>query len=432
MHPLGGLVVVRTCHVHKGLRVSRKTVVAAVVVLGGIALVAGGLTAWKVQGIQAARSAKPMPEFPEAVTFAEATTAKWQSTADLVGTVIAKRSITVQNEVAGSVETIGFESGGVVNEGQVLLTLEASREKADLAAEQASVSVSEASVKVAETRLAWGEANMRRISQAVEGKVASQSDLDKARTDLEQFRAELDKAKAEVLQAQARVAQVQVLLDKKTIRAPFKARAGLINLHVGQYLAEGTQFVMLQSIEGTINLDFAIPQEHLFRVKLGEEVSAVSSVFGAEPIHIKVIAVDATANPSTRNVRVRGEVANDGERLRPGMSVDIRVPIGGEQDFVVIPSIAVRRASFGDHVFVIAPSTKEGDSPGTMRVSQRFVTLGPAVGAQTIVLKGVEKGDTVAADGSFKLREGAMVMPAPAPGEKPAAAPEGAAGGGGK
>jgi membrane fusion protein (multidrug efflux system) len=396
----------------KGLCVSRKTVIAAAVVLGSIALIAGGLAAWKARGIQAAKHAPPLPEWPETVTFATATTAKWQSTADLVGTVIAKRSITVQNEAAGRVESIGFESGAVVNEGHVLLTLDAAQERADLASEQAAVKVAEASVKVAESRIAWGEANMRRMSLAVEGKVASESELDKARTDLDQYRAELDRAKAEVTQAKARAAQVQVLIDKKTIKAPFKARAGLINLHVGQYLAEGSQFVMLQSVGDTINLDFAIPQEHLFRVKPGEEVTAASSVFGAEPVTIKVVAVDAAANPNTRNIRVRGEVADAKGVLRPGMSVDIRVPIGGEQDFVVIPSMAVRRASFGDHVFVVATSTKEGDPAGTLRATQRFVTLGPAIGPLTIVLKGVEKGETVAADGSFKLRDGVMVAPA--------------------
>lgn len=397
---------------------SRKTVMAAVLVLGGIAVVAGGLGLWKLRSIQKAAAAPQMHEFPEAVTFATATKARWQSTADLVGTVIAKRSVTVQNEVAGRIEDVKFESGGVVEEGQVLLTLEASQEKADLAAEEAAVKVAEASVKVAESRIAWGEANMRRISQAVEGKVASESELDKARTDLDQYRAELDRSKAEVTQAQARADQVRVILQKKTIRAPFRARAGLRNVHVGQYLAEGGEVVMLQSIEDTINLDFAIPQEHLSRAKVGEEVTATSALLGGQPVKIRVVAIDAAANPNTRNVRVRGEIDNRGERLRPGMSVDIRVPVGGEEEFVVVPSIAVRRASFGDHVFVIADSTKEGDQPGTKRATQRFVKLGAALGEQTIVLNGVQPGDVIAADGSFKLRDGAMVMPAPAPGEK--------------
>lgn len=398
-----------------------KTVTAAVVVLGGIVLVGGSLALWKHRGIQAAKHAPPMGEWPVSATVATAGTTKWQATADLVGTVIAKRSVTVENEVAGSIEDVRFDSGAIVEAGQVLLTLEASRERADLVSAEAAVKVAEAGVKVAETRIAWGEANLRRMSMAVEGKVATESDLDKARTDLDQYKAEMERAKAAVTQEKARADQVRVLIDKKTIKAPFKARAGLRNVHVGQYLAEGTQVVMLQSVEDTIYLDFAIPQEHLFRVNVGTVVTATSSVFGGKPVEIKVVAMDAAANPSTRNVRVRGEVANVNEVLRPGMSVDIRVPIGGEQEFVVVPTIAVRRASFGDHVFVVEPSTKEGDQPGTVRARQTLVTLGSAVGPDTIVLKGLNAGQVVAADGSFKLRDGAMVVSGPpggSPGDK--------------
>ena len=394
--------------------------IAAAVVIGGILAVGGGLALWKYRAVQAAKLAPPPPEMPNSVVFTTVTTAKWQSTADLVGTALAKRSVTVRNEVAGRIEDIKFESGAIVEQGAVLLTFESSQERADLAAEEAAIKVAEADVKVADARIAWGDTNLRRMTQAVEGKVASESELDKARTDLDQYRAELERAKAAVVQAHARADQVRTLIDKKTIVAPFKARAGLRNIHPGQYLAEGSDVVMLQSIEDTINLDFAIPQEHLFRVHLGEKVMATSSLFGEEPFPITVVAVDAAANPSTRNVRVRGEVANPDQRLRPGMSVDIRVPIGGVEEYVVIPSMAVRRSSFGDHVFLIGPGSKPGDDEKTSRATQRFVTLGPSLGTQTIVLKGLAAGDTIAADGSFKLQDGAKVFPALAPGVKPA------------
>jgi membrane fusion protein (multidrug efflux system) len=67
----------------------------------------------------------------------------------------------------------------------------------------------------------------------------------------------------------------------------------------------------------------------------------------------------------------------------------------------------VRRASFGDHVFVIRPDEKD---PQKLRAHQQFITLGPALGGETIVLSGLKPGDEIAAVGSFKLREGVMVM----------------------
>src|SRR4051812_45979292 len=57
--------------------------------------------------------------------------ASWFETARLVGTVVAKRSVTVANEVAGAVREVTFDSGDEVQAGQVLLKLDTRTEEAD-------------------------------------------------------------------------------------------------------------------------------------------------------------------------------------------------------------------------------------------------------------------------------------------------------------
>lgn len=47
----------------------------------------------------------------EAVEAVTARSVTWQPTADLVGTVFALRSVTLSNEVAGTVTEVAFESG---------------------------------------------------------------------------------------------------------------------------------------------------------------------------------------------------------------------------------------------------------------------------------------------------------------------------------
>jgi membrane fusion protein (multidrug efflux system) len=146
-----------------------------------------------------------------------------------------------------------------------------------------------------------------------------------------------------------------------------------------------------------------------------------SSPEGGIPIRLEVAALDAVANNATRNVRVRAIAPNPSQRLRPGMFVKVRVPVDEPRPFVSVPVTAVRRAAYADQVFVI--ETK--DEPGAqgapepkMRARQRFVRLGPTVGDRVIVLDGLAEGETIAASGSFKLRDGVLVRPgeAPAPG----------------
>lgn len=383
---------------------SIKTALVGVSVIGGVLLLAGGLWYWKKQQM----NAPPPPPFEQVETVAVVPTKliPWRPMADLVGTVFAIQSVMVSNEVAGTVKEVNFDSGQLVEAGTAVLTLDDSTERAELAASVASIRAAESNTRMVESDIGLAETKVRRMRQAVDNKAAPEMDMDEATAGLTNAKANLDRMKAEIESARARADQIRTLIAKKTLKAPFKARAGIRNVQPGQYLKEGSEIVALQSITDTIYLDFAIPQEHMSRVKPGDRVMATSSILGNEPTRIDVVAVDAAVNRDTRNVRLRALVPNPNERLKPGMFVDVKVPVGDESMFISIPNTAIRRAPFGDHVFVVVP----GDKPGSLKASQRFIRTGPSIGGDVIVLEGLKDGEKVAADGSFKLREGVTVV----------------------
>lgn len=389
----------------------RSSFAAAVAVFVCLGAVGGGLAWYKKTSLESQAGGAGY-EPAETVEVAEARSVLWQPTADLVGTVVSLRSVRVSNELAGVVKRVGFESGGIVEAGQVLLELDDSTDRADLAAAQASVRVAEATVAALDARLRLTETEVRRMEGAAQANAAAQIELDRLMAELEESRAERERLLAEVDAARARAEQVQTRLNKMTIRAPFRGRAGLRSIHEGQYLAEGTPVVQLEEIADQIYLDFAIPQEHLARVRPGVSVLATGEVLGPEPVRIEVVAVDATVDHSTRNIRVRCIVDNREERLRAGMFVRIRVPTDEPRPYVTVPATAARRMSYADQVFELVP----GEQPGMMRAKQRFVRLGPTIGDDVIVLEGLEAGKVVAASGAFKLRDGSLVSPAQAGG----------------
>lgn len=390
--------------------------VAALVVLGG------GVYLWKSFKNSAASAMPQGFEPAEAVETIEARKATWQPTASMVGTVFALRSITVSNEVAGTVKAINFDSGSVVEKDDVLLTFDTSTEEADLKAAEATINMATANRTMIETSVALAESRARRISEAMEHRAASAMDLDQAKADLDAARANLERTAAELAQSRARADQVRAIINKKTIRAPFKARAGIRTIHPGQYLKEGSEIAALQGIDKQIYLDFALPQEEARRVKPDAVFMITSKMLGPAPVPIKVVAMDSQASLMTRNVRVRGIVDNTNDALRAGMSIEVVVPVEDPHEYVVVPILAVRHATYGEHVFLIGPSTKEGEGPEKLRARQQFIKLGPTIGSDVIVLDGLKAGDRLASIGSFKLRDGALVMPPPPPGT-PAAAP---------
>jgi membrane fusion protein (multidrug efflux system) len=269
-------------------------IVAAACILGSLLLIGAGLAWWKYGQIKAAMSAPPPPEPAAAAELLDVVARPWTPTVRLVGSVFALESISVSNEVSGVVRAVAFESGQVVDAGQVLLQLDDATEQADLAAARATQRVADADVQVAEAQVRSAQASatlaasdLRRVRQAVESKAAAETTLDRAAADVEQAQALLaqarsgvERAKAASEQAAAKVRQLEVLAQKKTIKAPFKARVGIRSVHPGQYLGENTRVADLQGIADTVYLDFAIPQDQAWRVKPGMIFPAISATLG--------------------------------------------------------------------------------------------------------------------------------------------------------
>lgn len=355
-----------------------KSIIASIGIVAVVLGVAGGLGYWKWRGIQKGMSAGPPPEFPEFVRVEEATAGTFQRMMTAVGTVQAVRHIAVASEVSGKVAFVGFESGQGVDEAQVILRLDSSTEQADL--------------RAAETQVRLNEITLNRLEQAMTGNAVSKQEMDRARSELDQSR--------------SRVEQLKAMIDKKEIRAPFAGRMGMRDVHPGQYVAEGARLTTLQGSSDEVYVDFAVPQMQAAGLSIG---SPVTIRIAGHDLPARIVAVDAQIDLMTRNARLRAALSSMGGRLVPGMFVDVRIALGEATAVVTAPPTAIRHAPFGDHLFVIEPDPKK---PDDLRARQRFVKLGGAAGDRVIVLDGLKVGERVAADGSFKLREGALVKAA--------------------
>lgn len=351
------------------------SVLLATVIVCGI-----GLALWKLASIHKANAeAANQPEPMEAVTAAVAKEREHRRTTTSIGTVLALRSITLRNELAGTVRDVALIPGQIVEEGAVLVALDVSVEEAELKAQQAQATL-------AETLL-------NRTQQLQKSRVTAETDLDRARADRDV--------------ALAQIARTKAVIERKTIRAPFRARVGMADVHRGQYLSEGNQLTTLQGVDDAVHVDFTVPQ----RVAAGLHEGDAVEVFAAADspaIAAKIIAIDSRVDPATRNAWVRAKMDGADKAPRPGASVRVRVPVGAPENAVVIPVSALRKGPDGDHVFVIAL-----DKAGRPRAQIRHVESGAVLGDEVLIYKGLAAGEQVAASGSFKLREMVLVAIAP-------------------
>lgn len=376
-----------------GLRSGFRSATLIAVVLG----VGAGLTAWKLATAQDAQAAAAMQQEPmEVVSDAVAATYEHREVTTSIGTVLATRSVTLRNEIAGTVAEVSLVPGQIVEEGVVLVALDVSVERAELRALAA--------------RAELARATLVRYERMAERQAASAIELDNAR-------AEHDIALAEI-------ARVEAIIARKTIRAPFRARVGLSDVHRGQFLEAGTLLTTLQGVADAVDIDFSVSQIVASGLAAGDDVEVVVGQDAAATFPARVTAVDSRVDPTTRNALVRARIQQTGGRLTPGASVRVRVPVGAARSVVIVPASGLRRGPAGDHVFVL-----DEDEAGTVRAYVRRVEAGPVLGRDVVVLSGLEAGERVAASGSFKLREGVLVMVAGGDAGEPGSGPGGEPGG---
>jgi membrane fusion protein (multidrug efflux system) len=353
--------------------------IGSLVLIAAVAGAGMGLTAWKkADQKKAAEEAAMMPEPMEAVIVKPAREIEHRRTTTAVGTVLALRSVTLQNELAGTVARVDLTPGKVVEAGAELVALD--------------VSVEEAELKAQEAQAALADTTLKRVESLTTNSATSQKELDQAKAEHDVTLAQMERTKA--------------MIARKVIRAPFRARIGLSDVHPGQYLIEGAVLTTLQGVDEAAHVDFTVTQNVAEVLREGDTVEVVG-LNQEVPVNATIIALDARIDRATRNANIRAKVADAKQVPVPGASVQVRVPVGGPRKVVAIPVSALRRGPEGDHVFVVAPG-KDGKS----RASMRIVKGGAVLGDEVVIESGLTAGEPVAASGSFKLRDGVLVADA--------------------
>jgi membrane fusion protein (multidrug efflux system) len=364
-----------------------------------LAALVGALAYMKYEQVtaQIAQFSQPMPA--SAVSAVRVARAAWQPQLDAIGNVRAVQGVMVNNEVSGQVRTILFESGDRVRAGQALVQLDTTVDEADLAGLQASLELA--------------ELKLGRNTKLLRDRAVSQGDF--------------DEANAELSRTRAAVAAKQALIEKKTIRAPFDGVLGIRQVDVGQYLPEGSTIAELAALN-PVFVDYRLPERHLAKLSVGQTVQARVAAYPGQVFDGRIQAISPAVDQGTRNVQVRAQLANRGERLRPGMFAKVATLLPVRERVLTLPRRAVSFNTYGDSVFLIeeqppeAPAAEGEAAPAERQaaradntaprlvVTRKQITTGDVRDDMVEVQKGLAEGDLVVLAGHQKLRNGAEVQ----------------------
>jgi len=352
-----------------------------IIMLVLMATLVGGLGFLKYRQVEAAiamGASFQMP--PTAVTTVIAKRETWPSTLSVIGTAAAIEGVTVSADLPGTVDKIHFESGQSVQEGDILVELDTRQERAQLANMEAQRDLA---------HVQYG-----RSEQLVKAGVISKS--------------EFDNAAAQQKATEAQVGDIKAAIARKTIHAPFSGILGIRQISLGQYLAAGQAIVSLQALN-PIYVNFGVPQQDTPKMKIGRALHVTNADVPGMALSGKITALDSVINEQTRNIQIQATVQNPGGKLRPGMYVQVELPLGDARDVIPLPASAINYAPYGDSVYVVTDMKDAKTGKSYRGVRQQIVKIEGSRGDQVAVTSGLNAGDEVVSAGVFRLRNAAPV-----------------------
>jgi multidrug efflux system membrane fusion protein len=232
------------------------------------------------------------------------------ATVSVRGRTEALHAVDVRAEIEGVVKAIHFDKGQKVHTGDVLCEIDVNDRGAKVAQMNAMVAQTGKELEVAQELFKEGFRSKTQLAQS--------------------------QAAYEAAKAGASTQDIQ--LANTRIRAPFDGYVDDRYVNVGDYMRAGDKCEMVYAPEpflavGTVN------EHDVGQITIGDP--AVAVLVTGEQVAGKVRFVADRADPQTRTFRVEVELPNHDNKLRDGVSADIRIPVRRVPAVHISPGILV-------------------------------------------------------------------------------------------
>jgi RND family efflux transporter MFP subunit len=318
---------------------------------------------------------------------------------DFTGRLDAVKTIEIRARVSGYVTEVPFKEGDVVHEGDLLFQI-------DPRPYQAELDLQEANLKLAEADRNLQEKNVARARRLMTLNSIAKEDYDTAVATWEKSGATVDAMRAARDKAKLNVTYTRVLWEKEQNASLKNGVPHIVSGRISRRYVDPSNMVLADNTllttivtedpvyayfdvdERTYEDQFAkegkVSSSVLIRLANEEEFSEVGTV----------TFVDNRVNASTGTIRMRAVFQNPtapgsgSGRLRPGLFVRIRLPIGKPYQALLVPDEALQSDQGKKYLYIVKTtvSTKEDGSQEKQEIADyRPVQLGQALGGLRVL-----------------------------------------------
>jgi membrane fusion protein, multidrug efflux system len=311
-----------------------------------------------------------------------------------LGSVTAFNTANIKSRVDGQIMKVNVREGQFVNEGDLLIEIDARPFQVQLEQMQAQLFKDQASLRDAKL-------NLERYTALIPSGSIAQQQVDTQK-------ALVDQLEGQVRNDQAQIDNVKLQIVYCHITAPFSGRVGLRQVDPGNIVhASDTNPMLILTQLHPIAVIFTLPEDVLptvaQRMQRGTlEVDAFSRDDQTKLATGKLLTIDNQIDPTTGTAKLKAIFDNKDNQLWPNQFVNADLLLETRKDSTVVPTAAILRGPQGTFVYAMNSDKTVQDKPVTVALTQ---------GNTTVISSGLTPGDTVVTDGQDKLQRGSRVEP---------------------
>jgi cobalt-zinc-cadmium efflux system membrane fusion protein len=306
-------------------------------------------------------------------------------TVQAFGTISPNRNrfARVTPPIAGRVVKVDVDLGEAVDAGKSLATLQ-SPELAEL-----------------RTALQQGQVEMALAKSSLDRSEKLSTDGAMAQKDLLRARADFERAQAAVFAVQAKLTTLEVPIAAPagaptallSVASPFAGTVVERTAVLGEY-AQAYQSIFAIADLSTVWVETNLYDRDLGDVTVGAAASVSVSAYPKERFSGTVTYIGNILDKDTRTAMARIEIANPGNRLKPGLFADVTIDKAARTAALRVPESALVLLQGQMTAFVA-----RGDGFEPLPVE-----LGARSGGMVTVKSGLEAGDEMVVEGAYALK----------------------------
>lgn len=271
------------------------------------------------------------------------------------GNLAFRQEVQLSAEVIGRVSEVLAKEGDMIQKGQVLLRLDPSTYKSDVAQQEAAVRNSMVAIDRAQLNVANQKLNLDRVRRLAESKFVDVSRLDDAMHQMDLTLIELRSSREINQQNQALLIAARERLAKTEVRAPISGTVVAMQIKVGETAVAsatgiaGSSLLTIADVAGIV-ADVYVDEADVARVFPGMRANIFPAALSDRPLSGKIESIALA--PRTMNVLngqtnqgrsyvVKVRLEEKGDSLRTGMTCRVEILGGDSVRKPVVPVQAV-------------------------------------------------------------------------------------------